>query len=133
MSSVGGCIQVLLCTGASHMLAGCVTSHCQCTPAPPSKPFPSQIASPMLLFYFLGLLVLSRAPWGGTRLTRPHPPLSPPVPSFPRQIATTLVFDFLGLALEGKYHHFEWRKSWAPSIKRFMVYIMLVVTLGGSR
>jgi hypothetical protein len=43
------------------------------------------------------------------------------------------VFDFLGLALEGKYHHFEWRKSWAPSIKRFMVYIMLVVTLGGSR
>lgn len=49
------------------------------------------------------------------------------------QIATTLVFGFLGLALEGKYHHFEWRKSWAPSIKRFMVYIMLVVTLGGSR
>jgi hypothetical protein len=58
--------------------------------------------------------------------------LDPP-PLSPAQIATTLVFDFLGLALEGKYHHFEWRKSWAPSIKRFMAYIMLVVTLGGSR
>ena len=49
------------------------------------------------------------------------------------QIVTTLIFDFMGLVLEGKYHHFEWSRSFAPSVRRLLVYVLILVTLGGSR
>ncbi|PRW32967.1 hypothetical protein C2E21_8152 [Chlorella sorokiniana] len=49
------------------------------------------------------------------------------------QLATSLVFNFIGLVIEGKYHFFEWDKSFATSIKKLVLYFIPFFLFGGSR
>jgi hypothetical protein len=46
---------------------------------------------------------------------------------------TSLLFAFIGMALEGKYHHFEWSKSYTTRPVLITLLIMLTELIGGSR
>ncbi|KAK9840882.1 hypothetical protein WJX84_012114 [Apatococcus fuscideae] len=49
------------------------------------------------------------------------------------QIATTLITDFVTLAIDWKYHGIEYFPHWIRHMKRFMFWIMITITIGGLR
>lgn len=49
------------------------------------------------------------------------------------QLATQFFFNFIEIVACGKFHNLEWDKVYPKSIVRFLMYIMIVLTLGGSR
>jgi hypothetical protein len=49
------------------------------------------------------------------------------------QLVTTLVFNFVEIVACGKYNALEWKKVYPKSTVRFLSYVMVVVTIGGSR
>ena len=49
------------------------------------------------------------------------------------QIITVLIVDFLGLAIDWKFHGINYFKHWTSHFRRFMFFIMIVVTVGGIR
>lgn len=49
------------------------------------------------------------------------------------QIGTTLVTDFVTLAIDWKYHGIEYFPHWIRHMKRFMFWIMITITIGGLR
>lgn len=49
------------------------------------------------------------------------------------QLATTLIFNFIEIAACGKFHNIEWRKVYPKSTFRFLSYVLVVLTFGGSR
>ncbi|KAL4422698.1 hypothetical protein ABPG75_008895 [Micractinium tetrahymenae] len=52
------------------------------------------------------------------------------------QAATTLVFTFLGMVMEGKYHNFEWKKSYMHDGKSWrkmlVIYFLIAICTGGK-
>ncbi|PSC73068.1 sodium:proline symporter [Micractinium conductrix] len=48
------------------------------------------------------------------------------------QAATTLVFGFLGLVLEGKFHEYDWRKSWPKEIWKIVLLFVPIAFIGGT-
>lgn len=58
--------------------------------------------------------------------------LAPPPP----QAATTLAFTFLGMAMEGKFHNFEWQKSFITGRKawrKMLIIYFLIAMLTGAK
>jgi hypothetical protein len=49
------------------------------------------------------------------------------------QMVTTIVFNFVEIVVCGKFHNLEWRKVYPKSTMRFLSYVMVVLTIGGSR
>ncbi|EFN52359.1 hypothetical protein CHLNCDRAFT_138774 [Chlorella variabilis] len=49
------------------------------------------------------------------------------------QAVTTLVSEFIGMAMEGKYHCFEWSRAYTPIPVRITVLILVMMTFGASR
>jgi hypothetical protein len=49
------------------------------------------------------------------------------------QLTTTLVFDFVNVVASGKFHNLEWGRVYPRSVRRFLGYVMLVLTIGGGR
>ena len=49
------------------------------------------------------------------------------------QLATTLIFQFINIVACGKFHDIEWRKAYPRSTFRFLWYVLVVLTFGGTR
>ena len=49
------------------------------------------------------------------------------------QIGTALVVDFVGLAIDWKFHSIDYFSYWVQDMRRFVFYILIVVTIGGIR
>lgn len=49
------------------------------------------------------------------------------------QMATTLAFSYVEIVACGKFHNLEWRKVYPRSVVRFLCYVLIVLTVGGSR
>lgn len=49
------------------------------------------------------------------------------------QSMTTLVADFVSLAIDWKYHSLDYFTHWVTDMRKFLVYILVIVTLGASR
>lgn len=49
------------------------------------------------------------------------------------QLLTTLVFNFVEVTACGKFNNLEWGRVYPKSVRRFLSYVMIEVTLGGSR
>ena len=49
------------------------------------------------------------------------------------QSLTTLVADFVSLATDWKYHSLDYFSHWVTDMRKFLVYILIIVTLGASR
>ena len=49
------------------------------------------------------------------------------------QSLTTLVADFVSLATDWKYHSLDYFSHWVTDMRKFLIYILIIVTLGASR
>lgn len=49
------------------------------------------------------------------------------------QSLTTLVADFVSLACDWKFHSIDYFTHWVTDMRTFLVYILIIVTLGASR
>ncbi|CAL8467812.1 g7350 [Coccomyxa elongata] len=49
------------------------------------------------------------------------------------QLLTTIVADFVSLACDWKYHSIDYFTHWVSNMRKFLTYILIVITLGSSR
>lgn len=49
------------------------------------------------------------------------------------QIATALVTDFVGMAIDWKFHSIDYFSHWVKNMKRFVFFLLIIVTFGGIR
>ena len=49
------------------------------------------------------------------------------------QSLTTLLADFLSLACDWKYHSMHYFTHWVTNMRIFLMYILIIITLGSSR
>ena len=49
------------------------------------------------------------------------------------QLLTTVVADFVSLACDWKYHSIDYFTHWVSNMRKFLTYILIVITLGSSR
>ena len=49
------------------------------------------------------------------------------------QSLTTLVADFVSMATDWKYHSLDYFTDWVTDMRKFIIYILIIVTLGASR
>ena len=49
------------------------------------------------------------------------------------QSLTTLLADFVALACDWKYHSIDYFTNWVSNMRVFLIYILIIITLGSSR
>eukprot|EP00890_Picochlorum_soloecismus_P002193 jgi/Picsp_1/2975/NSC_01199-R1_hypothetical protein CHLNCDRAFT_138774 [Chlorella variabilis] len=49
------------------------------------------------------------------------------------QLATTVIFSFIELITGSKFHKYEWSKVYPKSLWKVLLYVLPVLTIGGSR
>ena len=49
------------------------------------------------------------------------------------QLITTLIFNFIEVVVCGKFHNLKWKEAYPRSTIRFLSYVLIVLTIGGSR
>jgi len=49
------------------------------------------------------------------------------------QFATTVIFCFIELIFGSKFHKYEWIKVYPKSLWKVLLYVLPVLTIGGSR
>ena len=49
------------------------------------------------------------------------------------QVLTSLVAEFLCMAAEWKYQRIDHFSCWVKDLRRFIWYLLIIVTIGGSR
>jgi len=49
------------------------------------------------------------------------------------QSLTTLLADFVSLACDWKYHSIDYFTHWVTNMRIFLMYILIIITLGSSR
>jgi hypothetical protein len=49
------------------------------------------------------------------------------------QSLTTLLADFVSLACDWKYHAIDYSTHWVTNMRIFLMYILIIITVGSSR
>ncbi len=49
------------------------------------------------------------------------------------QIGTALITDFVGMSIDWKFHSIDYFAHWVKDMKRFIFFLLVIVTFGGIR
>ena len=49
------------------------------------------------------------------------------------QIGTALITDFVGMSIDWKFHSIDYFSHWVKNMKRFVFFLLIIVTIGGVR